>query len=141
MTQTEAAKVILNYYRIYDSDTEDEKYYLRVEEATRVCLERFSQPALQRDPLVSLFLLYLSLRESSFMLSELDLDDISDGLDEQIAKVDANVRAVISRLTHENILNDEQYNEEFVDSFPDCPPPSNSKITNIIEAKRRKIIQ
>lgn len=103
-TEQEAAKIVLAYYRVIDGNREEENYLQHCDAMLRVCLEAFKDytPA-DNNVIITLFLVCNQLDINLIVLDEIGAEDTSRLTQEAFNKADANLRAIVSTLTCEDV--------------------------------------
>ena len=113
-----AAQLILSYYQVKDSNSQASDYLRRLDTITSICLQRF-QEHLENDDnqIVILFYVMVRLDEHVLALDSIGAQEAANKLSGAYAKVDADLRAVITKLTNVNVTIDHSIDYEFLEQF------------------------
>lgn len=98
-----------------DSNPDDANYHARVHNFKAAVVTKFENYYSPEDnPIVSLFQTMIRFEQSVLDLDFMGLEKLANELEALRKKVDANLRAVISRMLETDIMSDVPYEEEFV---------------------------
>lgn len=114
--QNEATELILDYYKMKDSNSEDPNYYNNLEKIKYKCFSRFSDFKYKSNIASEIFIILHNLYENSITLSKNNLDQMSDKLDDNYKLLDAILRVIITKETKVNIIREDiEIDSEIID--------------------------
>lgn len=118
MNELEAARIVLSYYEVIDSNPTSEDHWLRSDHALRSVLEKFSNynPD-QNNIVITLFLVRNSLQETINALDLIGSDSPAEMAENAFKQTDANLRAIVSMLTEQHVHLPYEPEADFVKNF------------------------
>lgn len=114
MNDLEAARALLSFYETIDGDEFSEDYWIRSDHAATILKDRFIN---ETNPLTTLFMVRCDLQNAVDTLDFTGAAESAQLADDAFKQVDANLRALVAKITQQKVYLPYEPEQKFIDSF------------------------